>query len=149
MNWDTILWLVAMVVFLMMEASTVSLVSAWFAVGALAAMIVGLCGGWFWLQLVVFLVVSGVMLALLRPIAKKHFTPKLVKTNVDAVAGTTGRVTETIDNDLGVGRVKLGGMEWTARSTSGEPIEKDTMICADRVEGVKVYVSKAQVPAKQ
>ena len=141
MHWNSILWFVVMVVFLMMEASTVSLVSAWFAIGALAALITGLFGGWFWLQVVVFLVVSGVMLALLRPIVKKHFTPKLIKTNVDAVVGSTGRVMEEINNDLSAGRVKLAGLEWAARSSNHVVIPADTMIRVDRVEGVKVYVT--------
>ena len=146
MYWDSVLWLVAMVLLLMMEASTVSLVSLWFAVGALAALVVSFITGTLWVQILVFLVVSGGMLALLRPVAKKYFTPKLVKTNVDAVVNSTGLVTEAIDNRLSAGRVKLAGMEWSARSTSGEPIEKDILIRVDRVEGVKVFVTAVEVP---
>lgn len=138
---DSVFWFIAMALLLMLEASTVSLVSLWFAAGALAAMIVSFITGQLWLQILVFLVMSGVMLALLRPVAKKYFTPKLVKTNVDAVVNSTGLVTETIDNRVATGRVKLAGMEWSARSTSGEPIEKDTLIRVDRVEGVKVFVT--------
>ena len=79
-----------MLVFIAAEAATVSLVSTWFAAGALAAMVTSLLGGELWLQVVIFAVVSGVLLALLRPIAKKHFTPKLTRTNVDSVVGTEG-----------------------------------------------------------
>ena len=147
MNMSAIAWFVLMIVFLLVEASTVCVVSIWFAVGALSAMIASLLGGQLWLQVVLFLVISAALLAALRPITKKYFTPKLVKTNVDAVIGTTGIVLEPIDNVHSTGRVKLSGMEWTARSTNGEPIEKDTLIRVDRVEGVKVYVSPAQVSA--
>ena len=145
MNWTAVIWLLLMVIFLMAEASTVSVVSIWFAVGSLGAMIASLCGAQLWLQVVIFLVLSAGLLACLRPITKKYFTPKLVKTNVDAVIGTTGIVLEPIDNTHSTGRVKLGSMEWSARSTNGEMIEKDTLIRADRVEGVKVFVSPAQV----
>ena len=60
---EAIFWLVAMVVFFLIEAGTVTLVSLWFAAGALAAMIVSLCAGPIWLQAVVFLAVSGAGLA--------------------------------------------------------------------------------------
>lgn len=140
-----VFWTVMLLAFIAVEAITVNLVSTWFAAGALAAVICALLGGEIWLQSVLFFLVSGVMLLLLRPIAKKHFTPKLTKTNVDAVIGTTGKVIARIDNDSATGRVKLGGMEWSARSTSGEIVEEGTMIRVDKIEGVKVYVSPVRV----
>lgn len=140
-----VFWTVMLLAFIAVEAITVSLVSAWFAAGALAAVICALLGGEIWLQSVLFFLVSGVMLLLLRPIAKKHFTPKLTKTNVDAVIGATGKVIARIDNDSATGKVRLGGMEWSARSTSGEILNEGTMIRVDKVEGVKVYVSPVRV----
>ena len=140
----TIVWIALLITFIWVEASTVSLVSIWFAVGSLAAGIGSVCGAQLWLQAVLFFGISGVLLLLLRPITKKHFTPKLIKTNVDAVVGSTGKVLKRIDNDIAVGQVKLGAMEWTARSTSGDVIEAGTLIRVDRVEGVKVYVSLAE-----
>ena len=143
---EAIFWLVAMVVFFLIEAGTVTLVSLWFAAGALAAMIVSLCAGPIWLQAVVFLAVSGVFLALLRPLVRRYVTPKAVRTNVDGVIGTEGYVTADIDNVRAVGSVKLGGMTWTARSSSGAPISAGTQVVVDRVEGVKVFVSPVKVP---
>ena len=148
MNWAAIIWLLLLVVFLIVEASTVTMVSLWFACGCLAAMLISMLHAPLWLQITAFLVVSGVMLALLRPLARKHFTPKLVKTNVDSVIGSAGLVTAAIDNVAAKGQVKLGGMEWTARSTSGAPIAEGTMIRVDRIEGVKVYVSAVEVAAE-
>lgn len=141
----TIVWAVLFLLFIFMEANTVSVVSIWFALGALAAEIACLLGGEIWLQAVLFFVVSGVLLAALRPITKKYFTPKLTKTNVDAVVGTTGKVILTIHNDAAQGKVKLGAMEWTARSTTGSIIEEGTLIRVDKIEGVKVFVSPAEV----
>lgn len=141
MNWAAILWFILMVVFLWMESSTVSLVSIWFACGALAAMIAALFGAQIWLQLVLFVAVSVLLLASLRTVVKKFITPKLVKTNVEAVIGATGIVVEAIDNIQGVGQVKLGGMQWSARSTENVKIPENTLVTVDRVEGVKVFVT--------
>lgn len=145
MNWFAILWLVLFVVFLMVEASTVAVISLWFAIGSLTAMVASFFGAEFWLQAVLFFAVSLVLLCALRPLTKKYFNPKITRTNVDAVVGTTGRVVETVRNDLTQGRVKLGGMEWSARSSSGEILEEGTLIKVDRVEGVKVFVSAQEV----
>jgi len=140
----TIFWLALLIGFIFVEASTVSLVSSWFALGALAALIASALGAELWLQVVVFFVVSGVCLVLLRPIIKKHFTPKLVKTNVDSVIGNKGYITAAVDNMAATGQVKLGAMDWTARSTSGEPLPEGTLVKVDRIEGVKVFVSPAE-----
>jgi len=105
MNWAAIIWLLLLVAFLAVEASTVTLVSLWFAAGALVAMLFSFMGVALWLQIAVFLVVSTVLLTLLRPLARKYLTPKLTKTNVDSVIGSVGRVTATIDNVSAEGQV--------------------------------------------
>jgi membrane protein implicated in regulation of membrane protease activity len=142
-----IVWLVAMLVFLFVEAQSVTMVSLWFAAGALAALIAAMCGAELWLQIVLFFGVSIVLLASLRPLARKYFTPKITKTNVDSVIGMQGLVTSPIDNIIAQGQVKLGGMEWTARSTSGEIIPIGTQVVVDKIEGVKVFVTPVQVEA--
>ena len=147
MNMAAIVWLVLMVVFLAAEASTVSMVSLWFAAGALVALLTALAGGPAWLQTLLFLAVSAGLLLALRPLVRKYLSPKLTATNVDSVVGTTGLVTAAIDNVSAVGQVKLGAMEWTARSTSGQPIPAGTLVKVDRIEGVKAFVSPAVVPA--
>ena len=138
---DKIIWLVLMVLFFMVEASSVTMVSLWFGAGALAALIAALCEAELWLQIVLFFVVSIVLLASLRPLTRKFFTPKISRTNVDSVIGTTGLVTAAIDNISAAGQVKLGAMEWTARSSSGNPIEAGTLVRVDKIEGVKAFVS--------
>ena len=142
---DKFLWLGLLVLFIIVEAETVSVVSIWFAFGSLAALIGELLGAKLWLQVVLFLVVSGISLALLRPIARKFFTPKLTKTNVDAMSGKLCNVTVAIDNTAPSGQVKIGDVEWTARSTSGEPIPAGTQVRIDRIEGVKAYVTPVTV----
>ena len=145
MNWAACFWLMLTVALLAAEASTVTLVSLWFAAGALAAMVISFFGP-IWLQITAFLAVSVVLLTALRPLVRKYFTPRLTKTNVDSIVGSTGLVTAPIDNLAATGQVKLGGMEWTARSTTGDPIESGTKVTVDRIEGVKVFVTPAEVP---
>lgn len=140
------LWSLLAVGFLVLEACTVAMVSLWFAIGAAAALVLSLLGAAFWIQTAAFLVVSGVLLALLRPMMRKYV--KITKTNVDSVLGMEGLVTENIDNVSYQGQVKLGGMTWSARSTSGAPISAGTRVTVDRVEGVKVFVSPAKVPSE-
>ncbi len=148
MNWAAIIWLILMIVFILIESTTVMLVSVWFAAGALVALILSLFSLPLPVQVIAFAVVSCGLLALLRPLVRKFLKPRIVKTNVDSVIGSTGPVTVAIENNTAVGQVKLGTMYWTARSTTGDPIPEGTLVRVDRIEGVKVYVSTVEVSAK-
>lgn len=142
---DSIIWLILLIVFLIVEAACpVHLVSLWFAVGALVAAIAGMLGADVWLQVVLFLVVSVSLLAALWPFTKKFLKPRLSPTNVDANIGTQCYVTVDVDNLASQGQIKLNGMEWTARSTTGENIPQGTLVKVDRIEGVKAFVSPVQ-----
>lgn len=142
---NTLVWFLLLVLFVVAEAATVSMVSAWFAIGALAALAGALLGAKTWLQIVLFVAVSGISLAMLRPVAKKYFNKRITRTNVDALAGKTCLVTAGIDNLQACGQVKLGDVEWSARSSTNEPIPAGTQVKIDRVEGVKVYVTPVTV----
>ena len=142
MNWAAIIWLALMVIFLVVEAvCALHMVSIWFAAGALVAAIAAMLNASLWLQATLFLIVSCVILALMWPFVKKFLNPKLQKTNIDSIIGAEGLVTMDIDNLTAHGQVKLNGMEWTARSSSGDPIPTGTRIRVDRIEGVKVFVT--------
>ena len=141
MNWEAIFWLAAMVVFIAAEAMTVSLVSIWFAAGALGAIIVALLGGGLVLQVTVFLALAVALLLSLRSIVRKHFTPHVTKTNIDSVIGATGIVVTPVNNIAALGQVQINGMEWSARSSENTHIPAGTMVRVDRVEGVKVFVT--------
>ena len=142
---QTIIWLILMVAFLLTEAATVAMVSLWFAAGSLAAMVASLLGAPIWLQVALFLAVAAVLLASLRPLVRKHFTPRLSRTNVDAIVDSQGYVTSDIDNVAATGTVKLGAMEWTARSADGSPIPKGTLVKVEKIEGVKAFVSPVKI----
>ena len=139
-----VLWLALLIVFAVLEASTVSLVSIWFMGGALTALIAALCGAEIWLQVVLFFVVSIALLLCLRPLSKKLLKKKKVATNADSNIGKTAVVTETIDNLRGTGAVKISGVEWSARSVDDSVLEKDAVVRILRIEGVKVCVERAE-----
>ena len=148
MNWEAIFWLAAMVVFLAAEAMTVTLVSIWFAVGSLGAIVVALLGGNLMLQITVFLLLAILLLLSLRSVVRRHITPRITRTNVDSIIGSTGIVLAPINNIAALGQVQVGGVEWSARSTSGSHIPAGTLVRVDRIEGVKVFVSPAEISAK-
>ena len=146
-NIIAIVWLVLMVVFLIAEASTVQLICIWFAAGSLVAMLVSLLGGAVWLQVLVFFTLSIVLFAMLWPLAKKHFKPKLVATNADALVGKLCTVTEDIDPVEG-GRVKLGDVTWSARSETGEVLTAGTQVKILKIQGAKVFVEQVKKEAE-
>ena len=135
-----IIWLIVLVVCLVVEFSTLGLTSIWFAGGALLSMIIALIGGPLWLQILVFLVASIVLLIFTRPVATKYFNKNRTKTNVNSIAGRQAIVTETIDNLKGMGQIVTNGMEWTARSLDDSVIEEGAVVTIEKIEGVKAIV---------
>ena len=136
-------WLIAMVVLLIVEGLAPGLVSIWFALGALAALISALLGAPVWLQIVWFLLVSIVTLALTRPLARKYVNGRIVATNADMLIGQECIVRQTINDLQGTGAVFAGGKEWTARCASPEEtIEAGSVAVVEKIEGVKLIVKK-------
>ena len=145
MNW---IWLGAIVIFGILEAATAALVSIWFVGGAAAALLASFLGAALWLQITLFLAVSVGILAAVRPLMKRA-NAETVPTNLDRVIGQPARVTEEIDNEAGTGAVYVEGKTWTARSSSGRVLPIGTRVDVERIEGVKLYVKPAPVPASQ
>lgn len=133
-------WLALLILFSVGEAITVGLTSIWFAVGALGALLCALAGGNVWLQTGVFLALSGLTLALVRPLAKKFLTPSYSATNADRVIGQEAVVTQAIDNLHGQGQVNIAGQSWSARSEDDAVIPEGELVRVLRIEGVKVFV---------
>lgn len=136
----TIIWIVLLLAFIVLEAVTVQLVSAWFAIGALCALIVNLCGLSLVWQMLVFIVVSGVCLLATRPLVRKLTAAKIQKTNADRCIGADAVVLEEIHNLHATGQVKTGGNVWTARSADDTVIPAGAVVTVERMEGVKLIV---------
>ncbi|MDF2686634.1 MAG: hypothetical protein K0S55_1816 [Clostridia bacterium] len=137
-----VVWLAVLIILIVLEASTVNLIAIWFALGALFALLCSVLGAPLLVQMIVFVCVSIIALALTRPLVKKLLTPKKVSTNFDRIIGMTGIVNEEIDNIKGTGYVSVDGKDWMARSEIGEVIKKEDQVKIIKIEGVKVFVKR-------
>ncbi len=137
-----IVWVIGIVVFLLLEAATYQFICIWFAGGALGALVSWTLGAGMNVQISVFFIVAAVLLILTRPFVKKITANRTVKTNVDVIPGKIALVTEEINNLSEQGKVKLDGMEWTARSKNGESIEQGKQVEVLEVSGVKLIVKE-------
>lgn len=137
-------WVVALVVFLIVEAVTAGLVSIWFIFGSLVALICAALGAAVWLQIFWFVIVSVATLVLTRPLVKRYVDSRSVATNADRSIGRAAVVTERIDNLAATGAVKLDGVVWTARSTDDAvAIETGERVTVRAIEGVKLIVERS------
>lgn len=135
-------WTALLIIFIIIEAATVQLVTVWFAAGSAGALIAALCHTPFYVQAAVFVLVSLAALIITRPLVKKVINVKKQPTNADRCIGQTGIVTERINNTDASGAVKINGLEWSARSSDGTVIEKDAVVKIESIEGAKLIVKK-------
>ncbi len=136
-----VFWLIAFAVLLVIELMTMGLTTIWFAGGALLGALIAWIGGPIWLQVTVFIVVSVVLLIFTRPIAQKYFNKNRTHTNADRAIGEQAVVYEKIDNLNGTGRVRIKGVEWSARAKDDQKIyEVGETATVVHIEGVKVIV---------
>lgn len=133
-------WIVLAVVLGIIEAATVSLVSIWFAIGAIVAIIPAYFGAPIWVQILVFLVVSAVCFVFTKRFFKDVIKVKKQPTNADGLIGEDGIVTAEIDNLSGEGKVFISGLTWSARSSNGENIPEGAVVTVRKIEGVTLIV---------
>ena len=133
-------WLAVIVVMAIVEAGTSQLVSFWFVVGGIVALLVSVFVPTIWIQLLVFLVVTGVTLVATRPLVKKMMQFKKEDTNAGRFIGKEGFVIVNIDNEAGTGQVNVGGSIWSAKSVDGSVITKGRSVKVEEIEGVKLKV---------
>ena len=114
-----VIWIAAIVVFGIVEAVTVGLVSIWFVLGAVAGLLAAVLG-----------TSAAVGTELIWPFFAVGGAAVLLP------------ITETIDNTVPTGAVYADGKTWTARSASGRVIPKDTMVKVQRMEGVRLFVEE-------
>jgi membrane protein implicated in regulation of membrane protease activity len=138
-NWWA-LWLTVFLVFAAVEMLTLDLFFIMLGGGALAGLVADFAGADFWLQIVVFCVVSLLMIAFVRPVTLKHLHkgPADQRTNVERLIGESALVMEAVSATGG--RVKIGGDVWSARSESGVLTEGQRVIVA-AIDGATAVVA--------
>lgn len=145
MNPAVVLWLIAVILFLGVELSTVTLTSIWFAAGALAAMLVAMFNGHLIVQIIAFIIVAFGLLYATKPWSKKFIDTKKENTNADRAIGQEIRVIERVSNLDQTGRAFVNGMEWTVRAEDDNiVIEAGEMVRVLRIAGVKLIVERVE-----
>src|SRR3954451_19210773 len=138
-----VLWLIAAVIFAIGEIATTGFFLAPFAGGAAVAALLAALDAGATIEFAAFLVVSVVLLAALRPIARQHQRSRVAITGTAALVGQTATVVERIANAEGIGCVKLGGEIWTARAyDDDEVIEAGTRVQVLEIRGATALVSE-------
>ena len=141
-----IAWAVVFIAALWVEAETCELVSVWFLPGAVASLVLALCRVEWWIQLVVFIALSAILLVLSRTALKKYLVKNVgqEKTDTDLLIGQSARVVEDIDNIESRGAVKINGQVWTARmdNDSERATEGESVIIVE-IKGVKLICKRA------
>ena len=132
-------WLVLVIVLGLIEIMTVNLVSIWFVLSGILALITSLITDKFFIQFAVFVIFGTLFMVLIR----KYLEPKIMKekvsTNIDRVIGMKGVVTETIEED-GLGEVKVDGKKWSA--TSKQSLKKGEYVKVLKIKSVKLEVER-------
>ena len=142
MNLITI-WLIIFVACIVVEIITMGLTTIWFAGGSLVASVAAAIGAPLWLQIVLFVAVSLLLLYFTRPIAVKYFNKDRVKTNAESLVGKQAIVISEIDNLQGIGQVTVGGQEWSARTTEeGITLPVGSVVIIRAISGVKLMVEE-------
>lgn len=138
-----VIWLIAACVLGVGEMHQGGFYLAPFAIGAAVAAVVGLIGVGALLSAIVFVLVSAIVFATLRPVAERHRRmPPSIRTGAAALVGKPAIVLERIANEEGVGCVKIdGGEVWTARSYD----EHEVIPAGERVEVVEIRGATALV----
>ena len=119
-------WIAAAVVFALIEAATAQILTLWFCIGSIGAILANVCGASVTVQVIGFT------------------RTKVQPTNLDMCVGQPALVTETIDNLAEKGQAKIRGNLWTARSADGSVIESGKTVTVVRIEGVKLIVAPAK-----
>ena len=136
-----VMWLVVVVLLAIIEASTVNLVSIWFVISGLVALIVSLFTEAFYIQFGVFVLLGIILLVITKPAMNKMFKEKETKLNLERIIGMEGIVTEEIEKNK-IGEVKVDGKLWSAISDVKIPV--NSVVKAVSIEGVKLVVEKVQ-----
>jgi membrane protein implicated in regulation of membrane protease activity len=139
------IWIILAIILCILEILIPAFVLASLGVGCLAATVAAVLHFGINIQLVAFIVGTLGAFFGVRPFFTRYCYKASpgVKTNVDALIGKIGRVTEDINDELNTGRVLVGGDDWRAVALEGEVIEKNSKVEVVRVEVNKVYVRPA------
>lgn len=135
------IWFILFLSLLFLELITINLVSIWFAIGALAALITASITDYVVIQMIVFILISVISLLVTKPIVQKLRRRSITPTNLDRVIGKNGVVTKEITKNS-YGEVKVEGSIWTAKAS--QRIQEKSQVKVLKIEGVKLLVEEVK-----
>ena len=135
-----IIWGLIFAVAVIAEIATLQLVSIWFAAGALTAFIGAACGLEFVPQSILFTIVSALLLCVSRPLLKKLRVKDVAPSGYEDDIGRIALVTEEINCKSDTGRVKIGGVNWKARTEDESILPVGTSVRVSKISGTTAYV---------
>ncbi len=141
---DLWFWGILFVLTVVAEIASQQLISIWFAAGSLVALIAALFGVPIWLQAVLFVAVSALLLLLTRPLVRKLTNFASKDTNLRLDLGKYGTVVQTIDPEKGTGRVRVDDIDWIAVSNPDLVIPAGETVQVQTVDGTKLFVTPVQ-----
>ncbi len=139
---NEIFWIAAILLFVILEASTATVVSIWFAGGALVALLSCALGASLKIQIFLFLLVSILLVVFFRKIAFKTIKGKKSYTNLDRIIGSEVMINQEVNNKMNTGTAFVGDVEWKVKSENGEVIPKDETAEVVAIDGVRLVVKK-------
>ena len=136
------IWLSIVIVLTILELITTQLVSIWFVIAGIVALVVSLFIDSIFVQIAIFVVLTVLLLIVTKPMVKRIMNFKKTSTNSDKNIGRKAFVTAEINNKEGTGEVKIDSMFWTARSVDDTIIPKNSEVIIEGIRGVKLIVKK-------
>lgn len=136
-----IVWIVFIIGTAIIELSTADLVSIWFTIGGIGALIATFLNADVWLQAVIFVAISTIAIIATRPIAKKMQQKEIIKTNADRIIGQHAIVTKQISLDE-IGEVKVEERTWRAVTNEDVTFSVGEKVKIEAISGAKLIITK-------
>lgn len=146
LGYAPILWAVVLIAAIVIETQTMDMITIWFMPSALIAMILGMLEVEFWVQCLVFVLLTTVLLILSKTLFKTFFKKQApIRTNVDALLGQEAIILETVNNRTGEGTAKLNGCVWSVRAEDeNEILSEGEVVVVKEIRGVKLICAKKE-----
>lgn len=138
MSWY--IWLIIAGLFIIIETFTSGFLIFWFGIGALVSMIISIFIEDIFIQTIIFIISSVILIFATKPFVKKFTNSQTISTNINSLIGKTGIVVKEIDNLASVGQVKVNGELWSAKSIDNQIISENTKVEIIKIDGVKLIV---------
>lgn len=145
-----LVWLLIAAVLFVGEIITAGFLLMWFAIAAVIAMLVSFITTNIFIQTLVFLIVSIILLLFTKPLLSKYTKGDNTIMNSKTIIGQKAIVTEEISLLKGTGQINVNGEIWSAKIDNPDIIiPKGSRVEIIGIDGVKACVSaNYEIPSK-